>query len=93
MSERTPAEIIESAQNRVAVLTRHFGNEDAIQAVIDLAKRGRDAEEMNAELMEVLKRLVFDCKADGLQHKAGFDCWIAAADELMARALKSPRRI
>ena len=41
---------------------------------------------LHDEMLEVLKRLVFDCKADDLQTKAGYDVWIAAADAVIAKA-------
>ncbi|WP_035198480.1 hypothetical protein [Agrobacterium tumefaciens] len=38
------------------------------------------------DLLEALKRLVYEAKADGMDERAGWDCWVSLADKAIAKA-------
>lgn len=39
-----------------------------------------------ADLLYATKRLVTEAKLDGLDEKAGWDCWVSMAENAIARA-------
>lgn len=41
---------------------------------------------MHDGLVEALRRLKQECEADGLDRKAGYDCWISIANETLKKA-------
>jgi len=77
-----------------------FATLDAARAETEAVRRGRDEairelgatarklgqiEALAAELVEGLRRLAQEAELDGLAAKAGWDCWVANAQSLIAR--------
>lgn len=55
---------------------------DAIEAMSEASRRVR----AYPDLVKALTRLRNECDLDGLRNRAGFDCWLALADEALAKA-------
>lgn len=62
-----------------------YPSRDALVSKDDFQKPLAANDQLLEQMAEALDRLTKECILQGLTEKAGFDCWIAQADEALKR--------